>query len=164
VEAVPYELLRAVQDLHGLLHRYALTPAPGQLLSDTAAESPPAQLAEFAVAEELLRGCGCLLANGFPAAAGVLMAQVLLALERLDRDLQGTLPSSVSAYYKTLQAELQLAATPVRAYWLTGEATALYLDILALVHLDGEKLRQQVQRLRAELQEHATLKPVAPEH
>jgi hypothetical protein len=152
---VPYELVRTVQELNALLHRYSVTPEAGQLLSAQPQRigGLPPSLTDFAAIEELLRGAGCLLANGFAQPAVPVLLEAVRQTRRLDAALSGRLATAVGSYYELVEAELAAGSQTraERGHWLCGEAIALYLDVLATVR-ESPELRADTKRLRGALQ------------
>jgi hypothetical protein len=159
VESVPYPLLAVVQDLHEQLQRHSLSgPFRHGLFHDPqgpAAGWPRPVEQRGPALELLLRGAGCLLANGLAPAALPLLRELLPLLRELDTALSGPPAPGVEQYYGLLERELALGlaggAGP-RAYYLCGELLALYLDLLCVARpeLHGT-LGVQVMALRRQL-------------
>lgn len=136
---MPYPLLAAVQDLHELLQRHSLSgPLRHSLFHDAedrARDWPPLVNEHGPPLELLLRGAGCLLANGLAAAALPLLRELLPRLRELDGLLSGPLAEGVKQYYALLERELAHGLSgdaAGRAHYLCGELLALYLDLLCV--------------------------------
>lgn len=161
MERLSYELLAAVQDLHELLQRHSLSgPQRHSLFHDADDRStvwPPAVEQQGPELELLLRGAGCLLANGLAPAALPLLCDLLPGLRRLDEELSGPLAEGVRQYYGLLERELGLGLGgdgAARAYYLCGELLALYLDLLCVARPElHAQLGAQVLALRRRLHE-----------
>jgi hypothetical protein len=159
VEGLSYELLATAQDLHELLQRHCLAgPQRHSLFHDAEAQRtgwPDSIQQHGPVVETLLRGAGCLLANGLAPATLPLLRELLPHLRRLDTELSGSLAQGVRDYYAMLERELALGLAEdatSRAHYLCSELMALYLDLLCVARPElHATLGSQVLVLRRKL-------------